>query len=150
MARLPELAWRIPYWPKNYKNFIYPGLFYRVGEWQPKDALFEVEERLQALMAMPADSGQAKLMSQKILKQIEALVKIGQELKAQPKALNVPRGLTRALYIQALTEKKQALVKQHQALVQAQKKSAHAPAIQIELERIQAHLEQVEKLLTSA
>jgi hypothetical protein len=147
---LPELAWSLPYWPKNYSSFIPRGLFYKFYDWQPKDAIAEIEQRLNALIIMPAASPKSKFLSQKILRQVETLVKISQAFQFEKKRFNPPRGVTRAKQIEALQEKKQALEIQYQALLSAKTKSQFSQDIQAELDILVLHLQELEKLLSSA
>ena len=150
MERLPELAWSLPYWPKNHLSFVSRGLFYLGVDWQPKAAIYEIEQRLKALILMPANEPKAQFLSQKILKQVEVLVKMSQALDANKKRFHPPRGLTRPKHIQALHEKKQALETQYQALVKAKSLSRFSQEIQVEMDVLLRNLEDIEKLLASA
>lgn len=145
LARLPELSWKLAKWPKNYRSFLSHGLFYQKPDWQPQDAITEIEQGIKTLQALPANSQKAQFLGVKILQQINALVKISQEIQgAQP--LEFRPGLTRRQHIQSIELRINTLEIQHQALVNALAHSKHPQRIQIEIEEIVRQQQHLQKL----
>jgi len=145
-ARLPEILWRLPVWPKGYLNAISPGLFIRKPYWTPYQAVAEVEMNLQQLQSMGVDSRQAQFLSQKIEKQIEVLVMLGKKMRVSGRLYLQP-GLTRAQHQSRLWAKKNELLAQKHALQVASKQSL-GNLMTDDLEQLDQHLLQIEELIS--
>ena len=145
-ARLPEILWRLPVWPKGYLNAMTPGLFIRRPYWTPQQAVAEVEMNLQQLQSMPIDSRSAQFLSQKIEKQIDVLVMLGKKMRGSGRLYLQP-GLTRAQHQSRLWAKKNELLAQKYALQLASKQSLDNPMAE-DLEQLEQHLLQIEELIS--
>jgi|LauGreDrversion4_2_1035121.scaffolds.fasta_scaffold124425_2 hypothetical protein len=145
-ARLPELKWSLSHWPKNHLKRIPEGLFQMRADWLPAHAFMELEHELSQLKALAEDSKFTEYLSQRIAKQIDVLVDLGQQNLGHFHELLYQPGLTRAQQVNRLQSKKDELLEQQQALQTAYQKTGHVEVFQ-ELEYIKHHLIQIENLI---
>jgi len=145
LARLPELSWKLSKWPKNYRSFLSHGLFFQKPDWQPQDAILEIEQGIKILQELPANSQKARFLGVKILQQINALVRISQEIQGVQQ-LDFRPGLTRRQHIQSIELRIHALEIQHQALVNALAHTKHPQSIQSEIEELARQQQHLQKL----
>ena len=148
--RLPELMWKLPVWPKNYLKLIPVGLFQIKHNWTPQNAIFEIQQHIQHLRLLPPDSAKANFLSQKILKQIEALVMVSKKLPKDFQAPIKKNALTRHDYLASLQEQIHALNLQIQALENGRQLSAYPEKVQEEIQKAKAQMMKFEQLLAKA
>lgn len=145
---MPEIQWSLPFWPKTYLTYIPFGTFQTAVNWQPKDAIAEIESNIKLLLCLGPHSKQSSYLSTKILKQIDALVMISQRLIKYTSQPIIQPGLTRPQQLKNLNRKKDELEQQYQALKKAQSYSKFNQEIEFELKKVHEHLQYVEKLIT--
>lgn len=148
LARLPELHWSLPFWPKSYMTYIPFGAFQIAVNWQPKDAIAEIESNIKLLLNLGPHPNQSAYLSAKILKQIDALVMISQRLIKHTSMPMIQAGLTRPQQLSNLNRKKYELEEQYQSLKKAQSYSKFNQEIESELKKVHEHLQYVKKLIT--
>ena len=68
LKRLPEIQWRLPYWPKGYMSLIPPGLFFIENDWTPSHAIAEIKRHIMRLLHLDLSTAQAFYLSQKIVR----------------------------------------------------------------------------------
>ena len=103
--RLPELIWKLPFWPKGYQDYLPFGLFERRVDFTPEVSVAEIAKHLNTLNELPHDSVKATYLSQKIAKQVQALVEISKRIPpAEKRSRLLPRGITRRVtYLKTVT-----------------------------------------------
>ena len=150
LKRLPELQWRLPYWPKGYMELIPPGLFYITADWTPTIAIAEVKRHINRLLDLDLSTSQAFYLSQKIETQIHVLVLVGQKMGDVDRNVTQTTALTRAQYIQQLKTQERHLREQYQALEQSYKESNYTLALEQELKKMTQHLDELGKKIALA
>lgn len=103
-ARLPELMWKLPVWPKNYVRYIPKHLFNITLDWQPAIAINEVYSNINGLRSLEIDSNKALYLSKRIAQQINVLVMLSQKLPENFCYRPEKRAVTRSNYKQELSE----------------------------------------------
>lgn len=150
LQRLPEISWRLPYWPEGYSRHIPWGLFQKKMNWQPQDAIMEVQVELQQLMQESADSQRAVFLSQKILKKIEILVHLSRLMRPCSSEKDWSQTLTRQAYLAALQDKKKRLQQHHDALSIAVTCSSYPEHVVTDMNKILLQLQELEQLISLA
>jgi hypothetical protein len=148
--RLPELRWKLPYWPKHYQNLIPSGLFQVSQDWTPAQAITEVQKHIFRLSELSSQSAKAQFLSQKILRQIDILVFISKKL---PPQLHYPiekNAVTRAEYIEKLKLQIDDLGLQKKALERNLAFCAFPEAIELEIQKVQEQITSLHQLLSKA
>lgn len=150
LKRLPEIQWRLPYWPKGYMSLIPPGLFFIENDWTPSHAIAEIKRHIMRLLHLDLSTAQAFYLSQKIETQIHVLVLISQKLKNFDSLSKLTSAVTRKQYIQQLKAQETQLHQQRQALEHAVAHSKHTQKIEGELKKVAEHLQQLEHMIAMA
>ena len=142
--RLPELIWKLPFWPKGYQDYLPFGLFERRVDFTPEVSVAEIAKHLNTLNELPHDSVKATFLSQKIAKQVQALVEISKRIPPEKRSRLLPRGITREDYLAYLQERKISLLIQQESLNKAVLRAHVSQEVGLELEKIQACLHEVD------
>lgn len=142
--RLPELVWKLPFWPKGYQDYLPFGLFERRVDFTPELAVAEIARHLQSLDKLAFDSINAKFLSQKIAKQVQALVEISKLIPPEKRKGILPTGITRDDYYAYLQERKISLVIQQDALKKALSRAHVSHEVAAELEKISVCIQEVD------
>ncbi len=145
--RLPELMWKLPFWPKNYLSQIPFNLFEMKPDWTPAMAIHEVQNHIHRLRQLPLDSERANYLSQKILQQIQVLVAISKKLPKNSSFLLDKKALTRQDYRLELEEHIYRLKLQKNALQRSALNSAYQPEIQQEIDKIEHQIHDLKNQL---
>ena len=145
--RLPELIWKLPFWPKGYQDYLPFGLFEKRAEFTPDVSVAEIARHLQTLNGLPHNSIKAIFLSQKIAKQVQALVEISKHIPPEKRRGLLPRSITRDDYLAYLQARKDSLIIQQQSLKKAFTREHVSAEVGLELEKIQACLHEVERAI---
>lgn len=146
--RLPEILIKLPAWPKGFRNWIPPGLFFETSDWTPQKAVHEIEMHLNRLESLSLSQQQAFFLSQKILKQIEILVLLSKKL---PNNFQLPlsfKGVTRQQHREELEHLQQMLNKQKNALIHQLRKTPEDPLLKTDMQHIEQKLLEIQDRLT--
>lgn len=149
-GRLPELLWKLPYWPKGYLSYIPIHLFESRHDWTPSMAINEISKHLQRLKALDANSAKAQYLCQKIARQIEVLVVVSKLLPSDQKAFLPSKRLTRHDYVEDLQLQYDLLQRQKQAFEETMRESAYADLIAVDYHQVLDRMKQLENLLQKA
>ena len=149
-GRLPEILWKLPYWPKGYLNYIPANLFESKPDWTPSLAINEIFKHLQRLKVLDANSAKAQYLCHKIARQIDALVIVSKLLPPDTKPFLPSRRLTRLDYLEDLQLQYDLLQRQKQAFEETMRDSAYADLIAIDYQRVLDRIKQLENLLQKA
>ena len=142
--RLPELIWKLPFWPKGYQDYLPFGLFERRIDFTPELAVAEIARHLQTLNQLSFASLKAKFLSQKIAKQVQSLVEISKSIPPEKRRGILPRGVTREDYMAYLKERKISLIIQQESLKKALSRQHVSQEVALELEKIKTCLQEVD------
>ena len=142
--RLPELIWKLPFWPKGYHDYLPFGLFERRVDFTPELAVAEIARHLQTLNHLSFDSLYAKFLSQKIAKQVQALVEISKSIPPEKRRGILPRGITGEDYLAYLQERKISLIIQQESLNKALSRQQVSQEVALELEKINTCLQEID------
>jgi hypothetical protein len=145
--RLPELLWKLPFWPKGYQDYLPFGLFEKRTEFTPEIAVAEIAKHLHSLNQLEFDSAQARFLSQKIAQQVRALVEISKLIPPEKRQKLLPKGITREDYLAYLQERKIGLLIQEQALKKAHLREQVSQEVSLELQHIQQLIQEVDSAI---
>lgn len=147
LERLPELIWKLPVWPKNYRSHIPWGLFDIKDDWTPSMAIAEVQQKIYQLRQMPSHSSQAQYLSQQILRQVNVLVLLSQKLPSHVEYVFEKKAITRQEHLAELKEQIYILNLQKDALVRNASHSAYTEAMSKEIEKVSNKIMELNHLL---
>ncbi|MDQ5884296.1 MAG: hypothetical protein QG556_635 [Pseudomonadota bacterium] len=146
-ARLPELLWKLPVWPKNYRSYVPWGLFEIKDDWTPQMAIGEIQQKTHQLRQMSAYSAQAQYLSRQIFQQVQVLVLLSHKLPSHAEYVFEKKAITRADYQRELQEQIYILELQKQALERSALQSDYAKEIRQEIEKVSYKINELKGFL---